>query len=59
MGERTRKFTAVVWPEGDREQERVVIDAGSRDDAAALLRETYGPGCEFDLVDVEAASRPR
>jgi len=59
MGERTRKFTAVVWPEGGREQERVVIAAGSWDDAAALLRETYGPGCEFDLVDVEAASRPR
>lgn len=59
MGERTRKFTAVVWPEGGRQPERVAIRAGSRDDAAELLRETYGPGCDFDLVDVEAATRPR
>jgi hypothetical protein len=57
--ERLRRFTAVVWPKDGGIQERVSIMAASRQDAAALLRETYGSTCEFDLIDLEAANRPR
>lgn len=54
-----RTFTAVVWPENGQGQERVRIQAATHDDAEVLLRATYGQGCEFDLTDVQAASRPR
>lgn len=54
-----RTFTAVVWPESGQGQERVRIQAATHDDAEVLLRATYGQGCEFDLTDVQAASRPR
>jgi hypothetical protein len=50
---------AIVWPDDDRTQERVVLRAASRADAIELLRQTYGRTCEFDLTDVEAANRPR
>lgn len=59
VNERKREFTAVVWPEQGGPQERVSIMAESREDATALLRQTYGLACEFDLIDVEAANRPR
>jgi hypothetical protein len=59
MVERLRRFTAVVWPEDGRSPDRVNIMAESFEDAAALLKETYGSACTFDLTDVEAADRPR
>lgn len=56
---RQRRFTAMVPTSGTTAFERVSVLAVSRFEAANLLRETYGQDLWFDLIDAEAATRPR
>jgi hypothetical protein len=59
MSEEQRPFHAIVWIAGGSSQERVELTASSYEYAATLLRETYGPDCEFQLTDVQAANQRR
>jgi hypothetical protein len=53
-----KTFHAVIRV-GDEPSQRATILAESRASAVALLEEEFGEGHIVDLVDVEAATRPR